>query len=214
MPSVMGNLTVNGVNTGIKYVRELQEGVTLEQVQKAIDGDGYDSLVYEQDGKAYVAYGDDLNLDNLKSLKQGDKINAALNGKTVNLVLFENEVNSFSEGVGEALNLGKKAVIGGGKMLANQGIQIIGAGMTLGAFARMGGAKVASTAGQSLLGKAATFAFGPAKELTGQAGKGLAKAGKWAAIIAVGTAVVGTVGYGIYGANRSQKDAGIKSISK
>lgn len=210
----MGNLTVNGANTGIKYVKELQEGVTLEQVQKAIDGDGYDSLVYEQDGKAYIAYGDDLNLDNLKNLKQGDKINATLNGKAINLVLFENEVNSFSEGVGEALSLGKKAVVGGAKMFANQGVQIIGAGMTLGAFARMGGAKVASTAGQSFLGKVGTFAFGPAKELTGQAGKGFAKAGKWAAIIALGTAVVGTVGYGVYGSARSQNEAGIKSITK
>lgn len=210
----MGNLTVNGVNTNIQKVRELKENVTLEQVQQSIDGDGYDSAIFEAEGKAFIAYGDNMDLSSLKNLKQGDKINASLNGKAVNLVLFENEVNSASEGAMEALNLGKKAVVGGAKMFANNGLQIVGAGMTLGAFARMGGAKVASTAGQSLLGKAATFAFGPAKELTGQAGKGLAKAGKWAAIIAVGAAVVGTAGYAIYGANRSQNEKGINTIAK
>jgi hypothetical protein len=208
------NFTVNGVNTGVKNIRELQEGVTLEQIQQAIDGDGYDSMVFEQDGKAYIAYGDNMNFSGLEKLGPGDKINANLNGRTVNLVLFENEVNSASEGVGQAWDYAKKVGTGAGKYAANNGLEIVGAGMTLGMFARLGGAKTASTAGQSIGSKLGTWAFGPAKELTGQAAKGFGKAAKWGAIVVGGAAVLGTAGMAMYGASRGQDDKGIKSITK
>lgn len=241
------NLIINGVNTGAQNVREITEGVTLEQIQQAIDGDGYDSLVYEQDGKAYIAWGDNLNFEGLEGLAQGDTVNAKSGGKNINLVLFENEVNSASEGVGQAWELGKKGVVGGGKMFLDQGVQIVGAGVTLGMFARWGGAKTAQTlaaqtlgkaavtqatskavghvAGQaiaesatvgskSLFSKAGTWLFGPAQPLTGSAMKGLAKAGKWAAIGAVVVAGVGTAGLAIYGGNRSHDVSGIDSITK
>lgn len=210
----MGNFTINGVNTGVKQIRQLQDGVTLEQVQQAVKDDGNDSVVFEQDGKAFIGYGDAMDFSSLKGLMPGAKVNATYNSQAAHVVMFENEVNSASEGVLEALNIGKKALVGGAKMLTNQGIQIVGAGMTLGAFARMGGAKVVSTTGQSLFNKAASFAFGPAKDLTTVAGKGLAKAGKWALIIGAGAAVAGTAGYAIYGASRSQNDSAIRAITR
>lgn len=213
MGQISGQFVVNGVNAGVQHVRELQEGVTLEQVQKAIDGDGFDSLIYEQNGKAYIAYGDALDLSSLKNITPGDKTLATLNGEKVNLVLFENEVNSASEGLDRAWEYGKKIGIGAGKFVGNNGLEILGAGMTLGAFARMGGAKVASTAGQSILSKMGTWAFGPAKDLTLQAGKGFGKMAKWGAIALGVGAVVGTGASVIHGAARGTNTAGIDSIT-
>lgn len=210
----MGNFTVNGVNTRMQHLRQLQDGVTLEQVQKALQKDGNDAVVFEQNGNAYIGYGENMDFSSLKNVAPGQKVTATFKGQAAHLVLFENEVNSATEGALEALRIGKNAVVGGAKMFANQGIQVIGAGMTLGAFARLGGARVVGAAGDGLLGKAATFAFGPAKDLTVQAGKGLAKAGKWAFIIGTGVALAGTAGYALYGANRSHSDAAIQSITK
>lgn len=212
----MGNLIVNGVNVRAQYIRELQEGVTQEQLARAIDGDGYDSLVYKdpENGKFYIAYGDNMDFSSLQNRGPGDRTHATLNGRVIEVKLFENEVNSAGEGALEALKLGKTVAIGAGKMAINNGIEIVGAGMTLGMFARMGGAKVASTAGQSFLSKVGTWAFGPAKPLVADAGKGFGKAVKWGAIAVAGAAVVGTAGYAVYGAARSQNDKGIKSITK
>ncbi len=212
----MGNLMVNGVNVNAQYIRELKEGVTQNQLASAIDGDGFDSLVYKDptDNKFYVAYGDNMDFSSLQNRGAGDRTHATLNGKAIEVKLFENEVNSASEGALEALKVGKNVAVGAGKMAMNNGVEIVGAGMTLGMFARLGGAKVASTTGQSFLSKVGTWAFGPAKELTGQAAKGFGKAAKWGAIAVGGAAVVGTTGYAIYGAARSQNEAGIKSITK
>jgi len=212
----MGNLTVNGVNVNAMHIRELQEGVNQNQLAQAIDGDGLDSLVYKdpENGKFYIAYGDNMDFSSLQNRGPGDRTHATLNGKAVEVKLFENEVNNFGEGAMEALKLGKTVAVGAGKFAANNGLEIVGAGMTLGMFARMGGAKVASTAGQSFMSKVGTWAFGPAKDLTVQAGKGFGKAAAYGAIAVVGAAAVGTVGYGIYGEARKQDDTRIKSITK
>ncbi|MBT9546994.1 MAG: hypothetical protein IV090_16510 [Candidatus Sericytochromatia bacterium] len=212
----MGNLTVNGVNVNAMHIRELQEGVNQNQLAKAIDGDGLDSLVYKdpENGKFYIAYGDNMDFSSLQNRGPGDRTHATLNGKAVEVKLFENEVNNFGEGAMEALKLGKTVAVGAGKFAANNGLEIVGAGMTLGMFARMGGAKVASTAGQSFMSKVGTWAFGPAKDLTVQAGKGFGKAAAYGAAAVVVTAAVGTVGYGIYGEARKQDDTRIKSITK
>lgn len=212
----MGNMIVNGVNVNAKYIRELQEGVTQEQLAKAIDGDGFDSLVYKdpENGKFFIAYGDNMDFSSLQNRGPGDRTHATLNGKAIEVKLFENEVNSAEEGAMEALKLGKSVAIGAGKMALNNGVEIVGAGMTLGMFARMGGAKVASTAGESFLSRVGSWAFGPAKPLVADAGKGFAKAVKWGAIAVTGAAVLGTAGYAVYGATRGQDDKGIKSITK
>ena len=106
----MGNLMVNGVNVNAKYIRELKEGVTQNQLASAIDGDGFDSLVYKDpaDNKFYVAYGDNMDFSSLQNRGAGDRTHATLNGKTIEVKLFENEVNSAGEGAMEALNVGKR----------------------------------------------------------------------------------------------------------
>lgn len=225
------NLIVNGVNTNATRVVKLQDGVTQEQVQGAAKENGLDEImVLDQDsGEAYMAYGSNMNFAGLDGYQAGDRLNATLNGKHVALVpfvttangqtsslLYDDELNSARDGSNTALTATKNVGLKVLGMAKDNALEIASAGMTLGAFARMGGAKVTSTAGQSFLSKAGTWAFGPAKEMTGQAFKGFGKVAKWGGIIAAGTAVVGyggTVAYGAYKNGKGDATA-IEALAK
>ncbi|PKL78312.1 MAG: hypothetical protein CVV27_03515 [Candidatus Melainabacteria bacterium HGW-Melainabacteria-1] len=223
------NLMINGVNTNAQHFVKLDKGVTQEQAMDAAKDNNLDEImVYDQDsGEAYMAYGQGMNFNGLDGYQAGDRVHATLNGKQVAIVpfvanvngqtaqlIYDDEINTAKDGastaVGVAKNVGVK-VLG---MAKDNALEIVGAGMTLGAFARMGGAKVASTAGESFLSKAGTWAFGPAKEMTGQAMKGFGKVAKWGGIIAAGAAVVGVGGTAIYGATRSGNSTSIDQLGQ
>ena len=212
------NLTINGVNTNASNLIKIDKNVQQKQATEAATDNGLDEImVYDEaNGEAYMAYGQGMNFGGLDGYQDGNRVLATLNGKQVAIVpfvkeggngevikpLFDDEVNTAGDGTGLAWTVTKNV---GGKVLGfakDNALEIAGAGMTLGTFARLGGAKVASTAGQSFWSKAGTWAFGPAKELTGQAGKGALQAGKWVAIGAGAAAILGTAGAAGYGALR------------
>lgn len=278
------NFTVNGQTFQAQNVRELQQGVQMDQVLDATFNDGHDSIIFEQDGKEYIAWGDEVELSeftklagtdlyqmaNVNAMQAGgeakyntlinqnvalapvDKVQGIYNGKAINVIILENEVNSAGEGAGRAWDAAKAGGKWLGKTAVSEGWKIAGAGMTLGMFARWGGAtstsalsaaaqqigtaaaaqggkaasqvvgtaasqaiaKASSSAGSGLLNRAGSWAFGPAKDITFQAGKGFGKAAKYVAIGAAAVAVVGTTTSVIHGGNRSQDDSGMKAITK
>jgi len=223
------NLMINGVNTNAQHLVKLDKGVTQEQAMEAAKDNGLDEImVYDQaSGEAFMAYGQGLNFGGLDGYQAGDKVQATLNGKQVAIVpfvanvngqaaqlIFDDEINSAKDGAGTALTVGKNVGLKVLGMAKDNALEIVGAGMTLGMFARMGGAKVASTAGQSFLSKAGTWMFGPAKDLTVQAGKGFGKVAKWGGIIAAGAAVVGVAGTTIYGAARDGNSTSIDKLGQ
>lgn len=223
------NLMINGVNTNAQHLIKLDNGVTQEQAMDAAKDNGLDEImVYDQNsGEAFMAYGQGLDFHGLDGYQSGDKVHATLNGKPVAIVpfvanvngqtaqvIYDNEINSAKDGAGTAVDVAKNVGLKVLGMAKDNGLEIVGAGMTLGMFARMGGAKVASTAGESFLSKAGTWAFGPAKELTGQAAKGFGKVAKWGSIAVAGAAVVGVAGTTIYGATRSGNSNAIDQLGK
>ncbi len=211
------NLVINGVNTNAsRFVKIDKESVTQDQVQAAAKDNGLDEIMVmdQESGQAYIAYGTDMNFSGLDGYQAGDRVNATLNGKQVALVpfvnqttslLYDDEMNSARDGSNTAISVTKNVGLKVFGMAKDNALEIASAGMTLGAFARMGGAKVTTTAGQSFMSKAGTWAFGPAKEMTGQAFKGFGKVAKWGAIIAAGAAVVGYGGTVAYGASKNGK---------
>lgn len=198
----MTDIRINGVNINAQNVREIKQGISLEQVQKSIKDDGYDSIVFEKDNKAYIAWGDSMNFDGLKNLKHGSIPTTKLNGKDVNLILFENEINSAGEGALTALDNMKDIVIGGGTLFVKQGIGIVGGALTLGGFASL--AKGVGTSG----------AIAMTKPLLGAAVKGLGRAGLWGAVAVAAGAAIYTGGMAIYGGVREKNLDGINSITK
>jgi len=223
------NLMINGVNTNAQHLIKVDKGVTQEQAMDAAKDNGLDEImVYDQEsGEAFMAYGQGLDFHGLDGYQSGDKVHATLDGRPVAIVpflanvngqtaqiIYDDEINSAKDGAGTALSVTKNVGLKVLGMAKDNGLQIVGAGMTLGMFARMGGAKVASTAGESLLSKAGTWAFGPAKDLTVQAGKGFGKVAKWGSIAVAGAAVVGVAGTTIYGATRKSNAASIDALGK
>lgn len=197
----MDNLTVKGIAINPEKVRHLDKDVTLDQLQKVLNKNGLDEVVFEQDGKAYVAWGRDMNLASFKNLKQGEVPTATYKGKPATVMLFDNEINSAKEGALKALDIAKDVAIGSGKFVFNQGITIITGGITLGSFAAL--AKVGTSAAS----------FAAAKTLTITALQGLGKAGLWGIVIVGAAAAVGTGGMAVYGAVRKSDATGIMNIT-
>lgn len=222
-----GNLMINGVNVNAQHLIKLDKGVNQTQAMDAARDNGLDEImvVDQEAGEAYMAYGQGLNFSGFDGYQEGQQVLATLDGKRVAVVpfvaeingqivapTFDDEINSAGDGASEALGVAKNVGLKVLGMAKDNAIEIVGAGMTLGAMARMGGAKVATTAGQGIMSKAGTWAFGPAKELTGQAMKGFGKVAKWGGIIAGTAAVVGVGGTAIYGATRSGNAAAIEQL--
>jgi len=195
------NLTVKGVAINPERVRLLDKEVKLEQLQKVIEKNGVDEVLFEQDGKAYLAWGRDMNLAGFKNLKQGEVPTATYKGKEATIMLFDNEINSAKEGALKALDIAKDVALGSGKFMLNQGITIVSGGLALGSFAAM--AKGATTAAS----------FAAAKGLTVAALHGFARAGLWGAAIVGGAAALGTGGMAVYGAVRTSDATGIMNIT-
>lgn len=198
----LDGITINGTYIKVSHVRELQKDISLDQVQETIKNDGLDSIVFEQNGKAYLAWSDNMDFSSIKNLKQGEVPLMRFNGKEANLVLFENEITSAGEGAITALNNIKNVAIGGATLFVKQGIGVVGGALTLGGFASL--AKGVGT----------KAAYEMIKPVTGAALKGLGRVGLWGAgILAAGSALY-TGGMAIYGGVRKSDPSGMISITK
>jgi len=128
-------ISVNEKKMNVEGVKSLKEDVSLKDAEQRLkySGDGFDTIGMEIDGKDYLAYGKGL------SAKPGDKVN--VNGKAGQVKFFEDEDNSFSEGI-KSLSPGGvvRAVLVSGSLI----------GFSAGAHAG-GGAAIAAGYGKEVM---------------------------------------------------------------
>ncbi|PIQ26640.1 hypothetical protein COW36_01230 [bacterium (Candidatus Blackallbacteria) CG17_big_fil_post_rev_8_21_14_2_50_48_46] len=89
------SLTINGVNIAVQGVRALKPGITIEQASQKTKNNGLDEVFFTSNGKAYVAYGDSLNLS---GLKKNSIPTVTFEGQKADVIVYEDEANSMLEG--------------------------------------------------------------------------------------------------------------------
>lgn len=104
------NLMINGVNTGIQYVRELQDDLSLDRINRSIEGDGKDSIIFAKDGKEYIAWGENLDVERFKDAMTAG-LHATLDGSAIKVLDIEDEITSFGQGFSNAMDYSKKLVL-------------------------------------------------------------------------------------------------------
>lgn len=129
------NISVNEQKIKVEGLKELKEGVSLKDAEQRLkySGDGFDTIGLEIDGKDFLAYGKGL------SAKPGDQVK--VNGQVGQVKFFEDDDNSFSEGI-KSLSPGgvARAVLVSGSLI----------GFSAGAHAG-GGAAIAAGYGKEVL---------------------------------------------------------------
>ena len=120
-------LAFGGVDIGAESIRELPDNIPLSVAKKTIQSDGYDQIIFEVNNQRYIASGDGLNFDGLKTsdlppvpltlvqrvtdavtlnkrlqVDAPTKIEAKFLGEnqTITLLNIDNEANTASEGLG------------------------------------------------------------------------------------------------------------------
>ena len=89
------SLTINGVNIAVQGVRALKPGITIEQASQKVKANGLDEVFFTANGKAYVAYGDSLNLS---GLKKNNIPSVTFEGVKADIISYDDEANSVLEG--------------------------------------------------------------------------------------------------------------------
>lgn len=96
------DLSINGRIIQAQGVKELDPTLTIKEASEKTQKNGIDEIYFTVSGKNYVAYGDKLDL---KELKKNTMPTISLNGKKGEVVTFEDEDNSIWNGMGSgALN--------------------------------------------------------------------------------------------------------------
>ncbi|HEY9839781.1 MAG: hypothetical protein ACAI44_15130 [Candidatus Sericytochromatia bacterium] len=95
-------------------VRELKDGVSIEQAAEATKNNGFDEVFFSQEGKNYVAFTTDHGL--ISQLKSGQSNQSLkdlnLEGKAIKLVKLNDETNSFFGGAWQtAKSIGRAVVV-------------------------------------------------------------------------------------------------------
>lgn len=89
-------LSINGQQIHVQGVRPLRPGITIEQAVQRTKNNGLDEIFFMSEGRAYVAYGDSLNLSGLKK----NAIPAVMfQGRSADVIAYDDEVNSVWEGM-------------------------------------------------------------------------------------------------------------------
>lgn len=105
-------------NTEIKpehqvQVRELKDGVSIEQAAEATKDNGYDEIFFSQEGKNFVAFSSDQAI--MKQLKSGESNQSLkdlkLDGKAIKVIKLNDETNSFFGGAWETTKSIGRAVV-------------------------------------------------------------------------------------------------------
>src|SRR3990167_2661444 len=89
------SLTINGVSIAVQGVRALKPGITIEQAALKTKNNGLDEVFFTSNGKAYVAYGDSLNII---ALKKNNIPTVAFDSQKADIVAYDDEANSMMEG--------------------------------------------------------------------------------------------------------------------
>lgn len=89
------SLTINGINIPVQGIRALKPGITIEQASQKTKSNGLDEIFFTANGKAYVAYGDSLNLS---GLKKNSIPSVTFEGQKADIIAYDDEANSIWEG--------------------------------------------------------------------------------------------------------------------
>jgi hypothetical protein len=205
----MESLAINGKQINVQGIKELKAGFSIQEATLKTKKNGIDEVYFSVDGKNLLAYGDALDL---KSLSKNKIASITYNGKQGNLVAYEDEANSFGEGLRMGAFNGLKntrdAVLGAVKNTITS-IGPTGAILAGGALGLTGLALWRSTAAGVTTG-AVTAAASPIGNLLGDILKngsiGALKVIAVAGAIGIGvTATAGAIG-GISEAMSTEKD--------
>lgn len=89
------NISINHQSIAVQGVRELRPGISIEQAIQKTKKNGLDEVFFTANGRAYVAYGDAINISKLKK----NEIPALMfNGVKADMHAFDDEANSVAEG--------------------------------------------------------------------------------------------------------------------
>lgn len=123
------NISINSKQIAVQGIRALRPGITVEQATQKTKKNGLDEVYFKSGGQYYVAYGDSLELGDLRK----NEIPAVMfNGLQADILTYDDEVNSVLEGAGrgalEELNVGidfvRKSI---GSMITRVGPTAVGA---------------------------------------------------------------------------------------
>jgi len=89
-------LAINGSQINVQGIKELANGISIQQATLKTKKNGIDELYFSVNGVNYLAYGDSLQLDELKK----NRISSiTYNGYEGTIVAYEDEINSVGEGI-------------------------------------------------------------------------------------------------------------------
>lgn len=91
------DLSINGKLVHAQGIKELDPTLTIKEASEKTQKNGIDEIYFTVSGKNYIAYGDTLDL---KELKKNAVPSVLLNGKKGEVVTFEDENNSVLNGMG------------------------------------------------------------------------------------------------------------------
>jgi hypothetical protein len=190
----MESLAINGKVINVQGIKELKSGLSIQEATLKTKKNGLDEVYFTVDGKNLLAYGDALDL---KALSKNKIASITYNGKQGTLVAYEDEANSFGEGLSlgalNGLKNTRDAVLGAvkntitsigptGALLAGGAIGLTGLALWRGAAT---GAVTTATAGTI------TAAASPIGNLLGD----ILKNGSIGALKVI--AVAGAIGLGV-----------------
>lgn len=213
-------LTINGQQISVQGIRPLRPGITVEQAVQRTKANGLDEIFFTSNGRAYVAYGDSLNLSNLK---KNTIPTVMFENQKADVIAYDDEVNSVWEGMRkgavEEVKTGMNAVrtavsnlittvqptvaVAGGIGIAGMGVYYLWRGAQGGAIGASVGLASGAGAGQWIVDALKGSVIGGLKIAAISGGVGLAIMGGYGAI------------KGALEAKESQKDlASIASITE
>lgn len=123
------NISINSKSIAVQGIRALRPGITVEQATQKTKKNGLDEVYFKSNGQYFVAYGDSLELGDLRK----NAIPAVMfNGMQADIITYDDEVNSVLEGAGrgalDELNNGidfvRKSI---GSMITRVGPTAVGA---------------------------------------------------------------------------------------
>ncbi len=92
----METITLNGRALDVQGIKELRPGLSVQEAALRTKKNGIDEVYFNVDGKNFLAYGDALKIADLSKNKIST---VTYNGRQGTVVAYENEINSFKEGV-------------------------------------------------------------------------------------------------------------------
>ena len=102
----MESIAINGRNVNVQGIKELRDGLSVQEATTKTKKNGIDEVYFAVDGHNYLAFGDAIDI---KELKQNKIASLTYNGRQGTVVAYEDEINSVAQGIKEgALNGLKK----------------------------------------------------------------------------------------------------------